>query len=202
MFVSRVKYCSKQMVILWKPNFCLKVLSSHLNGVTTLIPSLLKTRVSVSLVKMFNDTISQEELKTFFSSFKDFWEFSVPGRWLMGPGQFRLSTSLNCLSLEDDFRQLVSSNPLFRFSKMTFRCHLITDDDLPGPGWLRLVISRNWLGPSKSSSGDWKITEWDKVVSEILKLLKMVLCSSREIISLIFFLTCRPSSILRRIEWV
>ncbi len=43
----------------------------------------------------------------------------------------------------------------------------------------------------------------DKATSEILKPLKMVLCSSREIVSLKnFWKTCRASSILQRIEGV
>jgi hypothetical protein len=47
--------------------------------------------------------------------------FQFPEDDLPGPGQFRLMTSRNHLSPEDDFRQLVSSNPFFRLSKMTFR---------------------------------------------------------------------------------
>ncbi len=37
----------------------------------------------------------------------------------------------------------------------------ITEDDLPGPNQFRLVLSRNWPGPGKSSSGvtkSWKMT--------------------------------------------
>jgi hypothetical protein len=47
--------------------------------------------------------------------------------------QIRLRTSRNRLSPEDDFRQLVSSDDLFRFTMMTFRHHQITEDDFPGP---------------------------------------------------------------------
>jgi hypothetical protein len=46
----------------------------------------------------------------------------------------------DCLSPEDDFKQLVSSKPLSRFSKMTFWRHQIMEDDLPGPGQFRLVV--------------------------------------------------------------
>jgi hypothetical protein len=62
---------------------------------------------------------------------------------LTGPGQFRLMTSWNRLSLQDDFRQLVIHS--------SFQ---IQQDDfvLAGPGQLQLVISRNWLGPGKTSS--------------------------------------------------
>ncbi len=95
----------------------------------------------------FNHKISREENKTIFSisriSEMTLRDFSVPRRWLTG--QFRLMTSRNGLSPEDDYRQLVSLKPLFRFSKMAFRRHQITEDDLPGSGWFRLVVSRNWL---------------------------------------------------------
>jgi hypothetical protein len=46
-------------------------------------------------------------------------------------------TSWNHSSPEDDFRQLVSSDPFFRFSKMTFRRQQITgvvdSGDKPNP---------------------------------------------------------------------
>ncbi len=71
------------------------------------------------------------------------------------PHQFQLRTIRNRLSLEDYFRQLVSSDPLFRFSKMTFQHHQITEDDFPEPSRFRLVINRNSPGPGKSSSMNW-----------------------------------------------
>ena len=67
-----------------------------------------------------------------FVRLNDFWDdfvqpkslsaiFQSPEDDLPGPGQFRLTTSRNRLSPEDDFRQLASSNPFCRFSKMTYR---------------------------------------------------------------------------------
>jgi hypothetical protein len=35
--------------------------------------------------------------------------------------------------------------------QIIFRCHQITEDDLPGPGQFRLMTSRNWLVPSTVS---------------------------------------------------
>ena len=49
--------------------------------------------------------------------------FQSPEDDLPGPDQFRLTTSRNRLSPEDGFRQLVSSDHLFRFTRMTFRQH-------------------------------------------------------------------------------
>jgi hypothetical protein len=40
---------------------------------------------------------------------------------------------------------------------MTFRRPKITEDDLPGPGQFRLVVSRNLLGPGKSSSVNFAV---------------------------------------------
>ena len=67
--------------------------------------------------------------------------------------QFRLRTSRNCSSPEDDFRQLVSSDHLFRFTKMTFRHHQITEDDFPGPSWFRL--SWDGIGQAPVSHLPW-----------------------------------------------
>ncbi len=135
---------------------------------------------------------------------------------------------------------------LARPPKIILRRPQITEDDLPGPGRFRLMTSRNWPGPGKSSSVIWgrrkvillklpkvifrgqaipacpkpeligifKLTfrglknpgKWlwlDKFISEILKPLKLVLCSSRETVSLKkFFKTCRVSSLTAGIEWV
>ncbi len=102
-------------------------------------------------------------IKPFSPRLKDLWDdfvqpkpisaiFQSPEDDLPAPGQFRLTTRRDRLSPEDDFRQLVSSNPLFRFTKMTFWHHQIAEDDSPGPGRFRLVVSQNWLGPGKSSS--------------------------------------------------
>ncbi len=93
--------------------------------------------------------------KAFFPA-QEFRKVTYREQWiaeddLPGPGEFRLTTSRNRLSPVDDFRQLVSSNPLFRFSKMTFWRHQIMEDDLAGPGRFQLVVSRNWLGTGKSS---------------------------------------------------
>jgi hypothetical protein len=115
--------------------------------------------------KKINDTISREEHKTIFSGLRisemtlsnqsHFSGFFSPQKLnLKNSPQFQLRTSRNRSSLEDDFRHLVSSD-LFRFSKMTFRHHQIVEDALPGPRQFRLIISRNWPGPGKSSSVIW-----------------------------------------------
>jgi hypothetical protein len=66
-----------------------------------------------------------------------------------------------------------------------------------GDEWFRLVQSRNW---SKFLNWLWL----EKVISEILKPLKMVLCSSCGItyIIKIKIKTCQASCILQRIDWV
>jgi hypothetical protein len=43
-------------------------------------------------------------------------------------------------------------------SYKTYQEHEIMKDDLPGPGQFRLMKSRNWPGPGKSSSGITKVT--------------------------------------------
>jgi hypothetical protein len=73
------------------------------------------------------------------------------------------------MSPEDDFRQLASSNPLFRFGKMTFRRHLITGDDLLGPGQFRLTTSRNSLF---SILFDIVFRTWDHLFGSRTKSLK------------------------------
>jgi hypothetical protein len=55
--------------------------------------------------------------------------FHFPESQYKNSYQFRLMTSRNRLSPEDDFRQLVSSNRMLRFSKLTLRRHQITEDD-------------------------------------------------------------------------
>jgi hypothetical protein len=68
-------------------------------------------------------------------------------------------TSLNHSSPEDDFRQLVSSDPLFRFSKMTFRRQQITRvvDSADLPNSLLSNISANFRkirnGPNRILRG-------------------------------------------------
>jgi len=65
--------------------------------------------------------------------------FQSPESQLKNSYRFRLTTSRNRSSPEDDFRKLVSSNPLFRYRKLTFRCHQIMEDDLPGPGQFQTI---------------------------------------------------------------
>ncbi len=113
--------------------------------------------------KNFNDTISREQHKTIFSGLRiskmtlsnQSHFFQSPESQFKNSYQFRLRTSQNHSSPEDDLRQLVSLDPPFRFSKMTFRHHQVPEDDFPGPSPFRLVISRNWPGPGKSSSVIW-----------------------------------------------
>ena len=125
-------------------NICLtvplKVLSSRLNwgmgGETRLIRSAVKNWKPSKSLKKFLMIQSHERSIKSFQRLKYFWDDFVPLKSFSGifqstesqfknSYQFRLRTSRNHSSPEDDFRQLVSSDPLFRFSKMTFRHHQI-----------------------------------------------------------------------------
>ncbi len=113
------------------------------------------------------------------------------GRWLTqlpGPGQFRLKTSRSrpgpgkSSSMISWLRKVILLNLKSGFDETSYL------KSSSGDKRLRLVVSRNCLGPGKSSChlpgteilGNWL---WlDKVISEILRPLKMVLSSSREIV--------------------
>jgi hypothetical protein len=95
------------------------------------------------LKAFWDDFVQAKSLSVIFQS----WESK-----LKKLHQFWLKTSPNCSSLEDDFKQLVSWNPLFRYTKLTFWRHQITDRYLSWPCQFQLAVSWNWPGPSKSSS--------------------------------------------------
>jgi hypothetical protein len=104
--------------------FCeIDVQEFHLRSQTRLIRSAVKYWKPGKFLKFF---FMIEKHKTIFSGLRIFEMtlssqsqfprfFSPPEDNLPGPGQFRLTTNRNRLSPEDDFRQLVSSNPRFRF---------------------------------------------------------------------------------------
>ncbi len=129
---------------------------------------------------------------------------------LPGLCQFRLTTSRNWAGPGK------SSSGVTKSWKMTYWG--LTSRNRLSPGnsssviwWCRKIILLNL---KRGSIGIFKLTfrrlknpskwlQFDKVFSEILNLLKMVLCSSRAIVLLKDILkTCRASSILQRIEWV
>jgi hypothetical protein len=109
---------------------------------------------------------------------------------------------------------------LARTRKVIFRdlvmpeSHLGESEKIIWWNQLPKVIFQRWAIPAfpkPELMGIFKLTfrglknprKWlylDKIISEILKPLKMVLCPSREIVSLKIFLTCRASSILQRIK--
>ncbi len=90
------------------------------------------------LKAFWDDFVQAKSLSVIFQS----WESK-----LKKLHQFWLKTSPNCSSLEDDFKQLVSWNPLFRYTKLTFWRHQITERYLSWPCQFQLAVSWNWPGP-------------------------------------------------------
>jgi hypothetical protein len=112
-------------------------------------------------LEFFNDTISREENKTIFSGLRIF-EMALSNQIhfpvFFSPRKVNLEIPINSglgqagiTRPRNDFRQQVSS-------KMTFRRHQITEDDLPQ---FRLVVSRNWPGSGRLSSVDLVTPEND-----------------------------------------
>ncbi len=126
------------------------------------------------------------------------------GRWLTGAGQFWLMTSRNWLGpgksssvVTPESHLAKSEKRIFwnQLPKVIFRGPAIPA--CPKPELIR-IFKLTFLGLKNPGRWIWL----DKVISEILKPLKMVLCSSREIVSLnFFFLTCRAPSLVQLIEW-
>jgi hypothetical protein len=79
-------------------------------------------------------------------------QIHLPG--FFSPRKTNLKILINSDLGQAGIAGLVSSYPLIRFSTM-FRRQQIKEDDLPVPSQFRLVISRNWPGPGKSSSVIW-----------------------------------------------